>query len=132
MPETNQPRVPTAEAYFSTTYVLGTGSTSTPVLRVWRTLNRFLVDHRLPMTGQQLADATGLSLEEIEQMFNQVYYQRSYGFRRYDSLAEWEQFAAETGLLYIPELHDPKPEAEGQAADAAAESAPEAEQSEQS
>ncbi len=101
-----------AQAYFTTSYAPGGGTTSTAALSIWRALSRHLIDHSLPLTGAELSEATGLSVEELERIFSQTYYKRWYGFRRFDTLEEWRSWAMSTGVLYNPELHDRQPEEE--------------------
>lgn len=93
-------------AYYTTSYALGTGTTNTIALELWRALNEHLLAHQLPMSGEDLSQATGLSLQKIEGMFKQKYYERSYGFRRFETIDEWRAWAEETDLLFIPGVHD--------------------------
>jgi len=94
------------KGYFATSYALGTGTTHTPALMVWRALNSHLLDKGLPMTGEELVKVTALPLPYIEGMFVQTYYQKSYGFRRFSSLDEWRAWAGETGLVYTAPADD--------------------------
>jgi hypothetical protein len=104
------------QAYYTTSYTF-TGTTSSVPLLIWRTLSDHLVKFQKPMTAAELSQAIGVPAEEVEKICNQSYYQRYYGFRRFASLEEWERWAKETGVLYNPELHDPKPEPAAGAAD---------------
>jgi len=108
-----------AEAYYSTARTLGTGTTSTVTMQIWRLLDDFLVRHGRAMSATELSEATGLTVEQIDQIFAQEYYQKYYGFRRFNSLEEWRTWALETGVLYNPELHhaDPAPDGEAPAAE---------------
>lgn len=99
-----------AEAYYSTARTLGTGTTSTITLKIWKLLDDYLVKYGRAMSASELSAATGLTVEQIDQIFAQEYYQKYYGFRRFNSLEEWRQWALETGVLYNPELHKPDPE----------------------
>ncbi|MBP2018581.1 hypothetical protein J2Z79_001996 [Symbiobacterium terraclitae] len=103
------------EAYYSTARTLGTGTTSTVTLQIWRLLDDFLVQHGRAMSATELSEATGLTVEQIDQIFAQEYYQKHYGFRRFNSLEEWRAWALETGVLYNPELHKPDPVPEEEA-----------------
>ncbi|HLN61130.1 MAG TPA: hypothetical protein VK464_06205 [Symbiobacteriaceae bacterium] len=103
-------RVPAAQAYFTTSYSFNNSTTSTAALMVWRALSHHLETQLLPMTGAELSAASGMSLEQLENVFGQSYYQRFYGFRRFDTLEEWRAWAEETGVVYVPSKHDPKPE----------------------
>jgi hypothetical protein len=105
-------KVPAAQAYFTTSYAFNTSTTSTAYLMIWRALSERLEQHQLPMTGAELSKATGLTLEQIESPFSQVYYRRYYGFRRFDTLEDWRAWAEGEGVLYVPALHDPKPVAD--------------------
>lgn len=109
---------PTEEAYFTTSYVFNNGTTSTITLMVWKAMSEYLETKHLPMTGAQLMEATGISPEQLEEMFRQPYYHRYYGFRRFDTMDEWEAWAREVGLLYDPEQHGTTEEAESQEDDA--------------
>ncbi|HEY8347045.1 MAG TPA: hypothetical protein VIL07_07195 [Symbiobacteriaceae bacterium] len=102
---------PTAQAYFTTTYVFGNSTTSTLTLKVWKVMSDFLALHHRPMTGAELMEATGASAEELEDMFSQPYYQKYYGFRRFNTLEEWEQWARERDILYDPARHGVQAEA---------------------
>jgi len=101
-----------AEAYYSTARTLGTGTTSTVTMHIWRLLDDFLVQHGRAMSATELSEATGLTVEQIDQIFAQEYYQKYYGFRRFNSLEEWRSWALENGVLYNPELHKPDPVAD--------------------
>lgn len=98
-----------AEAYYSTARTLGTGTTSTVTLQIWRLLDDFLVQHGRAMSATELSEATGLTVEQIDQIFAQEYYQKHYGFRRFNSLEEWRAWALESGVLFNPELHQSDP-----------------------
>lgn len=104
-----------ANAYYATSHTFGIGTTSTLGLMIWRALSHHLSEHQQPMTGEKLAEATGAPIENIDNYFRQSYYQRHYGFRRFDSLEEWRTWAMENGVLYNPVLHDrpEEPEDEG-------------------
>lgn len=108
---TNQPGAGTGP-YCTTSYAFGNGTTSTLGLRIWRTLSEHLLNFQAPMTAAELGEQVGISPEQINAIFGQIYYQRHYGFRQFKSLEEWESWAKSTGVLYSPELHDPKPEDE--------------------
>lgn len=97
------------KAYYTTSYRFGTSTTSTAALMLWKTLTIHLGQRILPMTGKDLAEQTGVPIEQIASVFSQTYYQRHYGFRRFESLVAWESWAKQTGVVYVPELHDPKP-----------------------
>lgn len=98
-----------AEAVYTTARALGTGTTSTVTMEIWQLLSEHLQESSEPMTGSQLSQATGLSVEQIDSMFSQTYYQKHYGFRRLDSYEAWKEWAMSEGVLYNPELHDPLP-----------------------
>jgi hypothetical protein len=100
------------KAYYTTSYRFGTSTTSTAALMVWKTLTTHLAERILPMTGKDLAEQTGVPIEQIASVFSQAYYQRHYGFRRFETLKAWESWAKQSGVLYVPELHDPKPKPE--------------------
>lgn len=102
--------VDAAQAFYTTAYAPRTGTTSTPTLRIWRTLSDFLLENLAPLSGADLAAQTHLSLAEIETYFEQEYYRRSYGFLRFNSLKEWTGWAEKHGLLYMPGLHDSAPD----------------------
>lgn len=103
---------PVAEAFYSTSRALGTGTTSTVTMQIWRLLSVTLEEQKKPMSASELAEATGLELAQIDDIFSQAYYQKHYGFRRFDSYAAWESWAMAEGVLYNPELHDVQPEEE--------------------
>ncbi len=100
------------EAVYTTSRALGTGTTSTMTMQIWRLLTDHLLEYQKPVGATALGEATGLSLEEIEHIFAQAYYQKYYGFRRFDSYQAWEEWAMTSGALYNPELHDVQPEDE--------------------
>ncbi len=91
---------PTRQVLFATSYALGTSTTHTPALMVWRALNTHLLEKGLPMTGDELVQITGLTLPYVENMFDQTYYQKSYGFRRFGTIEAWRSWAEGSGLLY--------------------------------
>lgn len=97
-------------AYYTTSYIFNTSTTSTAALEIWRAISQTLEHKQAPMSGEELVAATGLSIEYIDNLFIQSYYQRYYGFRRFDSLEEFQSWAMSSGVLYNPELHDRKPE----------------------
>lgn len=97
---------PTLQAYFTSSYVFGNGTTSTVALKVWQALSEQLAMHQRPATGEGLCQQTGLTPEQIEDLFSHQYYQKHYGFRRFDTLAHWEAWAKEQGILFIPGVHD--------------------------
>lgn len=99
-------------AVYTTARALGTGTTSTITMHLWRMLSDNLQETQQPMSGEGLSQAIGLSIEQIDNIFAQVYYQKHYGFRRFDSYEAWREWAMAGGVLYNPDLHDPKPEAE--------------------
>lgn len=101
-----------AGAVYTTARALGTGTTSTVTMHLWRLLSDHLQETQAPMSAEELSEATGLTVEQIEHIFAQVYYQKHYGFRRFDSYEAWKEWAMSSGVLYNPELHDPKPEEE--------------------
>jgi len=91
-----------AQAYYTTSYTFGTGTTSTAALMMWRALSHELETKGLPMTGVDLAVVSGLTPDQIARYFVQTYYQRYYGFRRFDTLEEFDAWAKESGVLYVP------------------------------
>lgn len=97
---------------YTTARALGTGTTSTVTMHLWRLLSDHLQHNQAPMSADALSAGTGLTVEQIEHIFAQVYYQKHYGFRRFDSYEAWKDWAMSSGVLYNPELHDPKPEEE--------------------
>lgn len=99
-----------AKAYYTTSYSFNNSTTSTITLMVWQQLSLHMEKYQLPMTAEELGKATGLTQEQLDRMFGQEYYQKYYGFRRFDSLETWREWAESTGVLYVPALHDPKPE----------------------
>lgn len=101
-----------SEAYYSTSRSLGTGTTSTVTMTIWRILDEYLDRRQRAVSASELSEATGLTVEQIDAIFAQEYYQKHYGFRRFDSYDAWHQWALETGLLYNPELHEVPEEAE--------------------
>lgn len=111
--------------FYVTRRVLSTGTTTTPTMHVWKLLTDHLLNTGKPMSQAELVAKTHLSPEEIETIFRQEYYQKYYGFRRFETMEEYEQWVREEGVLYDPEKHAPAPE-EGQAESARAE-APQAE-----
>jgi len=96
---------PTEEAYFTTSFVFSNSTTSTLTLLVWKTLSNYLETHYLPMSGAELMKATGATAEQLEEMFSNPYYQRYYGFRRFDTLEDWTAWAKQVDLLFDPERH---------------------------
>lgn len=106
------------QAYYTTSYTLGTGTTNTLTLHIWRGLSTHLANHHLPMTTEEIMALSGLTQEQVDHLFTQTYYQKHYGFRRFDTLEEWRAWAEEEGVLYVPAKHDPKPEPEAPADDA--------------
>lgn len=104
------PKTQGNEAYYATARTLGTGTTSSPAMMIWRVLDDYLIKYERAVSASELSAETGLSIEEIEQIFAQEYYQKHYGFRRFDSLEAWRAWALENGVLYNPELHRPDPE----------------------
>ncbi|HWI60678.1 MAG TPA: hypothetical protein VNT75_02435 [Symbiobacteriaceae bacterium] len=97
-------------AYYTSSYIFNNSTTSTAALMIWRAISGAMEHKQMPMTGDELVEASGVSIEYIDSLFNQSYYQRFYGFRRFQSLDEFQTWAMSTGVLYNPELHDPKPE----------------------
>lgn len=102
--------VPTAQAYYTTSYIFNSSTTSTATLLVWQALSHKLEHHQLPMTGTELMADTGVTEAQLDSMFTQEYYKRHYGFRRFDTVELWRAWAEDTGALYVPAKHDPKPE----------------------
>jgi len=98
------------EAYYATARTLGTGTTSSPTMMIWRVMDDYLVKYGRAVSASELSAETGLSIEQIDAIFAQEYYQKHYGFRRFDSLEAWRTWAMETGVLYNPEIHRPDPE----------------------
>lgn len=98
-------KVGAAEAYFSTSRSLGTGTTSTITMQIWRLVTETLIESGRPMTGAEIAQATGITPEQVGDIFAQDYYQKYYGFRRFESLEEWRTWALAEGVLFNPELH---------------------------
>lgn len=96
----------TGERYYTTVRSLGTGTTSTAALMVWRLVTEYMLEHRQPMSGAQVAEATGMTLAEVDELFTGEYYQKYYGFRRFESLKEWRAWAEEHDVLYVPGKHD--------------------------
>lgn len=105
----NVTKVPTAQAYFATSYAFNNGTTSTANLLIWRALSQHLEERLLPMTGAELMAATALNETQIESAFRQSYYLKYYGFRRFNTLEEWRDWVETEGVIYVPALHDPKP-----------------------
>jgi hypothetical protein len=106
-----------AEKYYSTSRVLRTGTTSTLALMVWKVLSDTLEIQHEPVTGTELAAKVGVPLEQLDVLFSSTYYQKHYGFVSFDSREEWERWAKGTGVLYNPDLHDPKVEEPAEAAE---------------
>lgn len=108
-----------ANAYYATSHTFGIGTTSTLGLMIWRALSHHLAEHQRPMSGEELVSVTGAEIAAIDRYFEQNYYQRHYGFRRFDSLEAWQEWALENGVLYNPALHDlpGEPEADEDEAD---------------
>jgi hypothetical protein len=98
-----------AQAYYATSYAFNNSTTSTITLIVWQQLSLHLENFQLPMSAEELGKATGLTQEQLDRMFGQEYYQKYYGFRRFNSLEAWREWAESTGVLYVPALHDPQP-----------------------
>jgi len=98
-------------AYYTTSYTFNNTTTSTAALMIWREISNALEFRQSPMTIEELTAATNLSEDYINNLFGQSYYQRYYGFRRFDTLEAFKDWAMSTGVLYNPELHDRKPEA---------------------
>lgn len=94
-----------AEAVYTTSRALGTGTTSTVTMEIWRMLSEHLLASSEPMNGSELSKVTGLSVEQIDTMFSQDYYQKYYGFRRFNSYAAWKEWAMAEGVLFNPDLH---------------------------
>ncbi|HLO04775.1 MAG TPA: hypothetical protein VK191_16840 [Symbiobacteriaceae bacterium] len=105
-----------AEKYYSTSRVLRTGTTSTLALMIWKVLSDALELQNEPVTGTEMAAKIGLPLEQLDVLFSSTYYQKHYGFARFDSRADWESWAKGTGVLFNPELHTPKAEEPAEAA----------------
>ena len=105
-----EPKAQGNEAYYATARTLGTGTTSSPTMKIWRVMDDYLVKYGRAVSASELARETGLTVEQIDDIFNQEYYQKYYGFRRFNSLEEWRAWAMETGVLYNPELHRPESE----------------------
>lgn len=97
-------------AYYTSSYIFNNSTTSTAALMIWRAISSTMEHKQAPMTGDEVVEATGLSIEYIDSLFIQSYYQRFYGFRRFETLEEFQTWAMSTGVLYNPELHDRKPE----------------------
>lgn len=97
-----------AEKYYSTSRVLRTGTTSTLALLIWKLLSDKLELENAPVSGTELAAKIGLPFEQLDSLFDSTYYQKNYGFVRFTSQAEWLDWAKGAGVLYNPELHDPK------------------------
>lgn len=95
--------------YYTTSYIFNTSTTSTAALMVWQALSNQLEHKHLPMSAEEIMEASGLTLEYIDNLFDQSYYQKHYGFRRFDTLEQFHEWAMAEGVLYNPELHDPKP-----------------------
>jgi hypothetical protein len=74
-------------------------------MQVWRLVTEALTESGRPLTGAEIAQATGITPEQVDDMFAQDYYQKFYGFRRFDSLQEWREWALAEGILFNPELH---------------------------
>lgn len=116
---------PTKQAFFTSSYVFGNGTTSTIALLVWKAVSDHVTDKHLPMTGEQLAKSSGLTVEQLENMFGQAYYKKYYGFRRFESLAKWQTWAKEHDVFFVPGVHDvPQTDAEPAPDDAAGETLP--------
>lgn len=96
-------------AYYTSSYIFNNSTTSTAALMVWRAVSLELEHKQLPMSLEDLMAASDLSEDYINSLFRQSYYQRYYGFRRFDTIEEFREWATSTGVLYNPELHDPKP-----------------------
>jgi len=77
---------------------------------IWKLLTEHLIQTGQPMSQAELVEKTHLSPEEIEVIFGQEYYQKHYGFRRFETLEEFERWAKEEGVLFDPERHAPAPE----------------------
>jgi hypothetical protein len=99
-----------AENYYSTSRVLRTGTTSTLALLIWKLLSDKLELQNEPVSGAEMATKIGHPIEQLDLLFDSTYYQKHYGFVRFNSPAEWQVWAKGTGVLYNPELHDPKVE----------------------
>lgn len=95
-----------AQVYYTTSYALGTGTTSTMALQIWRALSDTLTRFGRPMSQAELIAATGVEAERLDVIFSQDYYQKHYGFRRFESLEAWTAWAQESGVLYVPGKHD--------------------------
>ncbi len=100
-------------AYFTTSYSFDATSTSSLPMLVWRMLSQHLLHHQKPMTGEELAEAVGVDVERIEQLFATEYYQKYYGFRRFETMEEFEAWAREGDILFDPEKHLVELEEEG-------------------
>lgn len=94
------------QAYFTSSYVFGNGTTSTIALLVWKAVSEHLTDTHMPMTGEELSKSSGLTVEQLENMFGQAYYKKYYGFRRFETLPEWNTWAKEHELFFVPGVHD--------------------------
>jgi hypothetical protein len=100
----------TAEAgqvYYTTSYAFGTGTTSTAALTVWRAISNKLQHEHRPMTGEELVAATALTLPYIDRLFVQTYYQKHYGFRKFDTLEAWRTWAEDEGVIFVASKHIP-------------------------
>jgi hypothetical protein len=77
---------------------------------IWREISNSLEFKQAPVSLEALMAATNLSEDYINNLFGQSYYQRYYGFRRFDTLEAFKEWATSTGVLYNPALHDRKVE----------------------
>ncbi|MGE5672437.1 MAG: hypothetical protein ACM3XM_00925 [Mycobacterium leprae] len=107
---------------YSTSHAFYSGTTSTIALRVWKSVTDHLLNNQEPVTAAQLGEELGLTPEQVENMFGQAYYQKFYGFKRFNNRAEWEAWALEAGVLASEE----EPVEEAPAEEAPAEEATEA------
>jgi hypothetical protein len=116
---------PNKQAFFTSSYVFGNGTTSTIALLVWKAVSDCVNDKNMPMTGEELSKSSGLTVEQLENMFSQAYYKKYYGFRRFETLAQWESWAKEHEVFFVPGVHDvPEADAEPDLNDEEAEALP--------
>ncbi|HYF91809.1 MAG TPA: hypothetical protein VD969_06155 [Symbiobacteriaceae bacterium] len=95
-------------AYYTTSYIFNNSTTSTAALMIWRELSNSMEHRQAAMAIEELTAATGLTQEYIDSLFRQSYYQRYYGFRRFETPEEFREWAMSAGVLYNPDLHAPK------------------------
>lgn len=95
-------------AYYTSSYIFNNSTTSTAALMIWRAVSTAFEVKQEPVAGEELAAVAGMRVEELDAIFRQSYYQKYYGFKRFETIEEFRQWALSTGAFYNPDLHAPR------------------------